>query len=690
MTKENLKEHYLRLVNCAIKANEAYYDNDDPIISDYDYDGVMNEIKRIEKENPDIISEKSPTQYVGGHASKSSFAKVEHKVPMLSLQDVFNTEDVRKFLNSNDKETCYSVEEKIDGLSMSVTYENGVLVRAETRGDGHIGEDITENAKHIKGIPVRLENETDGLELLEVRCEVYLPIEKFLAINKDKEEKGEKLFANPRNAAAGILRTKDISVVKKAGLCAFAFNVQRIDWLDMKTNAKLADTMDSHGARLYALKLWGFNPVNYETVTEDKVIGEIEKIGKSRNGLPYWIDGAVVKIDSCKKREELGNTAKFPKWAVAYKYPPEEKETIVRDIILQTGRTGRITPVAIFDSVYLGGTKVNRATLNNQAFIKKLGINIGDTIKVRKAAEIIPEIIGCDKGNNEETGYFISDYNISEHTCPSCGGKILTAEDMKGSVCNNPDCPAQLARKFEFWASRECMDISGLGPAQIDKFIKLGWLKTIPDIYKLSKYADEMKNLEKFGARSVTILLNSIEVSKNRDIDRLIKALGINGVGRHIGKKLASLYSDIFSIIAYRDNVNSKEAKIAELASIDGVGEVLATNIVEFFDNKKVEMLFELQSLGVNMKSLSYSKEKPISDGKFANKTFVITGTLSFPRSEISKLIEDNGGNVSGSVSKKTDYLVCGENAGSKLEKAKALQIKILTEKDFFALLDND
>ena len=345
--------------------------------------------------------------------------------------------------------------------------------------------------------------------------------------------------------------------------------------------------------------------------------------------------------------------------------------------------------MAVFDPIYLAGTKVERATLNNQAFIKKLGINIGDTVTVRKAAEIIPEIIGCSKGNNDETGYLISDYTISEHVCPSCGGKIETAEDLKSSVCRNPECPAQLARKFEFWASRDCMDIRGLGPAQIDKFIQLGWLKSIPDIYKLEMHQSEMERLEGFGRRSASSLINSINKSKDCDIDRLIKALGIEGVGRHVGKKLAKKYPTIFDVGGYTVGIQTESEKIEELSEIDGVGEVLAKNIFEFFNHKNVAMLFELQSLGVNMKSQSYNTNVNINEGKFAGKTFVITGTLSSPRSEIIKIIEDNGGKVSGSVSKKTDYLLCGENAGSKLEKAKSLQIKVLSENELFTLLDN-
>lgn len=684
MNKESLKEHYLRLVECAIKANKAYYDDDDPIMTDYDYDSVMNEIKKIEKENPELIVEKSPTQYVGGSSGKSTFEKVEHAVPMLSLQDVFNYNDVNSFLAKQKEDTLYSVEYKIDGLSMSVTYENGVLVKAETRGDGYVGEDITENAKFIKGIPTHLQNETDGLELLEIRCEVYLPIDRFIEINKEKALKGEKLFANPRNAAAGILRTKDLSVVKKAGLCAFAFNVQRIKWLSMDVNGRVADFMKSHTVRLHCLDLWGIQTVqHYESSAKD-VIDFINTIRNHKHKLPYWIDGVVIKVDDCDLREELGNTSKYPKWAIAYKYPPEEKTTVVKDIVLQTGRTGRVTPVAIFEPIYIGGTTVERATLNNQYFINNLNVNIGDTITVRKAAEIIPEIIKCEKTSN-----FKGPFIIEEHSCSSCGNKIQTAEDLRSSFCTNTDCSAQLSRKLEFWASKECLDIRGLGQTQIDKFISLGWLKSIPDIYKLHEHSEEMTKLKGFGPRSVTALLSAIEGSKKRDLNRLIKALGMQGIGKHIAKELTKHYKDVFEIGAVP---KSYDDKLTELTSIEGIGNVAAETILTYYNNPdNVAMLFELQSLGLNLKSKDYNSSNTTtsSDKKpFLNQTFVITGTLpTLSRADVTKLIEENGGKVTGSVSKKTDFLLCGENAGSKLSKAQLLGIRILNEEEFLKRL---
>ncbi len=673
------EQEYLNAVELVKAANIAYYDNDEPIMEDPEYDELMQKIKKFEKEHPELVVKDSPTTYVGGTASKSSFEKVKHKVPMLSLQDVFNEDDVKDFLVSNSPDTYYSVEEKIDGLSMSVTYENGVLTRAETRGDGYIGEDITENAKYIKGVPTHLKNETDGLEILEVRCEVYLPVKRFLEINKERENNCEKLFANPRNAAAGILRTKDVKAVKKAGLCAFAFNVQRIDWMLMKTNEKLAKTMNSHSAMLYALKLWGFTPVYNEQVKEQDVLSEIRKIGSNRNNLPYWIDGAVVKIDDLKKREELGNTNKYPRWAVAFKYPPEEKETRIKDIVLQTGRTGRVTPVAILEPVYLAGTKVERATLNNQAFINKLSVDVGSKIIIRKAAEIIPEII---KGYKNREGTV---YQIDKHVCPSCFRKITTSEDLKSSVCNNPYCAAQISRKFEFFASRDCMDIRGLGPAQIDLFIKDGLLKTLPDIYRLKDFRDRLLRFQGFGEKAVSNLLKSIEDSKNRDLSCLIKALGIEGVGKHVGKVLCKVYPDIFSIGALKTGQSLEDKKV-ELSNIEGVGPVSAERICEFYD-KNISILFELQQLGVNIKSNTYGIEANNADSQIVGKTFVITGTLSRPRTEIVSKIEENGGAVSGSVSKKTDYLVCGENAGSKYEKAKSLGIRIISEDELFGLM---
>ena len=672
-------DDYRKMVKLANKANTAYYDNDDPIMEDPEYDALMRQIKAYEKEHPDQISKDSPTQHVGGTASKSSFKKVTHAVPMLSLQDVFSEEEVSEFLYNFSDETEFCVEEKIDGLSMSATYWNGVLVRAETRGDGIIGEDITENAKHIIGIPEIL---PVAIPTLEVRCEVYLPVQRFLEINKEKEERGEKLFANPRNAAAGLLRTKDVEVVKKAGLCAFAFNVQRV--IDLEDVEDWADWLhaDTHSECKKMLTMLGFNFVRSIPCTAQDVMKHIEQIGEYRNKLEYWIDGAVIKVDNLSLRAELGETSKYPRWAIAYKYPPEEKETKIKDIILQTGRTGRVTPVAVFDPpVLLAGTTVERATLHNQNIIDQLQVNVGDTVIVRKAAEIIPEVVRvvC-MGSINKT------YQIVDHVCPSCGEKlIMTEEDNGVPHCDNINCPAQIQRKFEFFASRDCMDIRGMGPAQISKFIELGWLKDLPDIYLLKDHREEMEKLDGFGKKATTNLLKAIEASKERDIDRLIKSFGISGVGRHIGKALAKKYKDIVEIGDVPYEVGGLEKKIRELSEIEGIGNTSATAIMNWFrDNWDV--VFKLRRVGVNVESKSYQKESEA--GKLSGLTFVITGTLpTMKREEASALIEANGGKVSGSVSKKTNYLLAGEAAGSKLAKAQSLGVPVISEEELKNML---
>lgn len=585
-------------------------------------------------------------------------------------------------------DTVFCVEEKIDGLSMSITYENGTLVRAETRGDGIIGEDITENAKHIWGIPTKL---SIPIPLLEIRFEVYLPVSRFLEINKEKENRGEKLFANPRNAAAGILRTKDVEVVKSAGLCAFAFNIQRIEGLkDVKDYsdrmlgaadpAEWADWFyaPTHTDYRKMLTMLGFTFVRSIPCTADKVMEYIDQIGRHRIGLSYWIDGAVIKLDDLEMRTRLGETSKYPRWAIAYKYPPEEKQTKIKEIVLQTGRTGRVTPVAVFDPpVLLAGTTVERATLHNQNIINQLKVNVGDTVVVRKAAEIIPEVVRVIS-----MGDINATYQIADHVCPSCGGKLtLTEEDNGVPHCDNINCPAQIQRKFEFFASRDCMDIRGLGPAQIAKFIELGWLKALPDIYRLKEHLLQMEQLDGFGKKTAANLLDAIEESKQRDIDRLIKSLGIDGVGRHIGKELAEQYESIWVI----GNLN-----VSDLVQMDGVGEISAREIYNYFhDAKNIAMLQELYSVGVNFASISY-RESGVSEGTapLSGLTFVITGTLpTMKREEASALIEANGGKVSGSVSKKTNYLLAGEGAGSKLEKAKALQISIITEEALLSMI---
>lgn len=667
MTKDN----YLKLVKIAAEAANAYYLNDDPVMSDYAYDALIQDIRRYERENPSEVSPDSPTQKVAESVLKSSFEKVTHKVPMLSLQDVFNTEEVSKFVQANPG-AVFAVEEKIDGLSMSATYKNGKLIRAETRGDGFIGEDVTENAKFILGLPKSLNTAIfNAPDTLEVRLEVFLPVDRFLAINSEKEKAGEKLFANPRNAAAGLLRTKDITAMKDAGLECFIFNVQRCEGF--------VPYGDSHIDSLIAMQVYGFQTVPcYRASKMDTVADIIQYIGETKHTLKYWIDGAVVKIDSLIERNSLGTTGKYPRWAVAYKYPPEEKETVITDIVLQTGRTGRVTPVVIFDPVFLAGTKVNKATGHNQRFIEDLNFNIGDTIVVRKAAEIIPEIVKTvEKGSAHN-------YDMHQHVCSACGTYISVSDDGMTCVCPNPSCPAQFARYVEFFASRDCMDIRGMGPAIIETLIERELIKCIEDIYTL--YAIPNKVEELFGAKTATKLFAAIEDSKHRPLECFIKSLGIPGVGKHIGKILCENYENIYQIAKIPAGPDGKAQKIQELAQLNDVGEVSATAIVEFFDNMDhMEMIYCLANNGVNM----FAEKKVVSEAgsDFSGKTFVITGTLpTMSRNDATAYIEERGGKVSGSVSKKTDYLVCGEAAGSKLEKAKALGITILSEDELKAL----
>lgn len=687
------EKEYLGLVTKCNQAADAYYNEDDPIMTDYDYDMMMQKIKKYERENPDKIASQSMTQKVSNSAGKSTFEKVQHVVPMLSLEDVFNKDDIEAFVRSFPNNTAFCVEEKIDGLSMSVTYVKGNLVRAETRGDGYIGEDVTENAKHISGIPVHLPTGTRGgtiPEVLEVRCEVYLPVKDFERINEAREENGLKLYKNPRNAAAGLLRTHNVAEMKDAGLSAFAFNVQRAefvekDYFDIRGYAN--SLTSSHHLGLTCLMEWGFKVVrssfcsssyNSRTATMSDVVvlvhAAIDEIEKRRGKLPYWIDGAVVKLDSIKLRNSLGSTAKCPRWAKAYKYPPEERQTKILDIVLQTGRTGRITPVAVFSPVNLAGTTVNRATLHNQAIIDKLGINIGDEVIVRKAAEIIPEIVAVVKKKDKNA------YKISDHVCPSCGGPLVSDDLGDSWVCKNAGCPAQLSRYVEFFASKSCMDIDGLGPALIDTFIKKGWINRVSDIYRLSSHYDELVKIDGFGVKAADKLLKNIEASKTRDIDCLIKSLGIPGVGKHIGKILARNYPDMYAI---------EMLSVDELMSYDGIGEISANAIRDFFTN--YDTLASARQLygpgpygvGLNAVSLSFSDNKT-SAGKLDGMTFVITGTLpSMKRSEAQKAIEDLGGKVSGSVSKKTNFVLAGDNAGSKLTKAESLGIKIIDEAKF-------
>lgn len=652
-----------------------YYDEDAPEISDFEFDALMNELKKLEAENPELVSPASPTQHVGGSMGKSSFEKVTHDVPMLSLQDLFSKDDVEAFIQKMPTHS-FTVEEKIDGLSMAVTYQketstNGktriVLTRAETRGDGFIGEDITENAKYINGLPLTLKGKVEELpEVLEIRAEVYLPVEDFERINRERELTGDKLFVNPRNAAAGLLRTKDLETVKAAGLHAFAFNIQRV---------QTESPWTSHWESLEALKKMGFATV-FSTLTDGShVVENIDAIGARKNDLPYWIDGAVIKVDDLPLREKLGAGSKYPVAQVAFKYPPEEKETTVEDIILQTGRTGRVTPVAVLSPVFLSGTSVSRATLHNPAIVREMDVRVGSTVVVLKSGEVIPKVI---KVVAEKQPVDSVPFDMSKMVCPECGAAIEVSGDGNSAVCPNELCPAQFARRIQFIASRDVMDIAGFGPAVLDLCITNGWLQDYPDLYLLHNHRDELAVLKGFGEKSADKLLEAIEKSKGNDIDRFIKSLGISGVGRHIGKVLATRCPDMTAVMALTED---------ELLEMPDIGEISAKAIVAYFANSDNRALISrLEMLGVNMKSKMYGQAP--AHGKLEGLTFVVTGTLpETSRDEAKALIENNGGKFAGSVSKKTSYVLAGEAAGSKLDKAKELGVPVITFAEFKQML---
>lgn len=670
-------------------ANHAYYDMDNPTMSDRSYDELSHELRHIEEKIPEFVTPDSPTQKVGGSQGKDIFGKVKHVVPLLSLEDVFEIPEMFGKIHAAEQDVkrryskayfVYSVQPKVDGLSAALEFSrdasgNSLFIRGATRGDGLIGEDVTENLRTINNVPQTLHK---GPYRMIVRGEVYMSVSTFDRLNAEREKVGLPLWANTRNAAAGALRQKDPAETAKRELSISIFDILYIEMEEGDTRWPF----ETHTEALEYLKSLGFPVIPNRRVTTDK---EVEKgifsLREARALFPFDIDGAVVKTDNYEYRQYLGNTNKFPKWAWAYKYPPEEKETTIKDIILQTGRTGKITPVAVFDPVLsLAGTFVERATLNNQNFMsKKLGgVSIGDTVVVRKAAEIIPEIVRVSKHSRPDW----REYRITDHVCPSCGGKLTDNGEGTEQFCMNPDCPAQLLRHLEFFASREVMNIQGLGPNLIEMFADQGWLKSIADIYRLKEHADEIALLDGMGEKAVSRLLDAIETSKQNDIDRLIKGLGMPGVGRHIGAALAKKYSGLLSEIA-----NLTESEFRE---IDGVGEIAARTMREYFSNPdNISHLEELRDLGVNMASKSYVSADAVSvnNAPLAGLTIVITGTLSQPRSYFENLIVSNGGKCSGSVSKKTSYLLAGEAAGSKLTKAQALGVKIITEDEFLKMI---
>ncbi len=654
MDFENAKARAEELRKILKYHSDLYYNKDNPEISDYEYDMLGNELKAIELEYPELITADSPTQIVGGTAS-SLFQKVAHTVKMESLQDVFSVDEVKAFvkrIKDDYPNAQFTVEPKIDGLSISLEYRNGVLVRGSTRGDGIVGEDVTANLLQIKDIPKKINSDAD---FLEVRGEVYMPHSSFFALINKQEENGEKTFKNPRNAAAGSLRQKNSQIVAERGLSVFIFNIQTVR----------GKAFETHKQTLDFLKECGFPVIpSYELCdTADEIEREINKIGDNRGSFAFDIDGAVVKTNSLSQREEIGSTAKFPKWAVAFKYPPEEKETVLRDIEINVGRTGVLTPTGIFDPVILAGTTVSRATLHNQDFINEKGVQIGDTVVLRKAGEIIPELLRVTKHDDSKGVYKFPEF------CPSCGAPVYRLNDEAAIRCFNDKCPAQMVRVIIHFASRDAYGIDGLGEAIVEQLVDNGLIKTPEDLFTLKK--DEILKLEGFKETSANNLLNSIENSKKNDLSKLIFALGI----RHIGAKNAAQLAVHFKSMSALINASEEE-----ILDIDGFGEVMAKSVVEFFATEEnIIMINNLEQLGLNMKSLAQ-----IKDERFKGMTFVLTGALSkFKRSEASKIIESYGGKTSSSVSKKTSVVLAGEDAGSKLTKAQSLGIRIISEDEF-------
>ncbi len=638
--------------------NNRYYNLDSPEISDYEYDMLLRELENIEAEFPQLISAQSPTQKVGG-AKGEKFSSVVHSVPMESLHDSFSPDEVRDFdrkVKEVVREAKYVVEPKIDGLSVSCEYANGVFVRGSTRGDGQIGEDVTENLMTIKSLPKRIDN---APSYLEVRGEVYMSVKTFQRIVEEQENNGEKPFKNPRNAAAGSLRQKDSNITKKRDLDIFVFNIQQIEGKELKT----------HSDSLTYLKELGFPTTDFYLCDNvEDVLKQIDTIDITRGELPCDIDGAVIKVNDFSHRTLLGSTAKFPKWAEAYKYPPEEKETELLDIEINVGRTGALTPVGIFSPVLLAGTTVSRATLHNEDFIKEKNIHIGDVVVIRKAGEIIPEVLSVSQCRSLDDPYTFPDI------CPSCGSKVVREKDESAVRCTNTDCPAQLLRHLIHFVSRDAMDIDGLGPAVLEQLLNAGLIKSFVDIYNLR--AIDVASLDRMGEKSALNLMSAIEKSKDAEIYRLIYALGI----RHIGQKAAKLLCEHFmSVDAIFD------ASVEEISQIDGFGDIMAQSVYDYFSLEQTRTLIDnLKSCGVLMKPI----EKKSNDGIFTGKTFVLTGTLpTMTRSQASKIIEDNGGKTSSSVSKKTDFVLAGEDAGSKLTKANALGVTVISEQDLLDMI---
>lgn len=650
---QNIKEKIENLRATLRYHSDRYYNDDAPEIEDYEYDMMMRELKGLEEKYPEFDSADSPTKRVGGKAD-NSFASVEHTVRMESLQDAFSKEEIFDFdrkVKENVSDVHYVVEPKIDGLSVSLEYVNGEFFRGSTRGDGNVGEDVSGNLRVIHNIPLKLNH---ALPYIEVRGEVYMPKKSFDRLVDRQLINDEKPFKNPRNAAAGSLRQKDSKVAATRGLDIFVFNIQQIEGKELT----------SHKESLDYLKELGFNTIPYYERVDDieTAFEKVLQIGEKRGELEFDIDGAVIKVDDFSEREQLGSTAKFPKWAVAFKYPPEEKQTEILDIEITVGRTGKLTPTAVLSPVHLAGTTVSRATLHNQDFINEKGVNIGDIVTVRKAGDIIPEVLCVNE--KRSNGSF-----VYPERCPSCNEKVVREEGESDIRCINPECPAQLLRNLIHYCSRDAMDIEGLGPSIIETFVNEGMIKTVTDIYRLDK--EKIASLDGFQQTSANNIIESVENSKNNDLSKLIFALGI----RHIGAKAAKLLSDEFKNI---DNLMN--ASLEAISDIDGFGDIMAKSAFDFFQSGSArELIADLKSFGVNTESKTV-----INDNRFEGMTFVLTGTLpTYKRSEASKIIESFGGKTSSSVSKKTSYVLSGESSGSKLDKANQLGIPVIDENEF-------
>lgn len=666
MEKEQARQEIKQLREKLEYYAKLYYDMDSPAITDYEYDMMMNKLKALEKEFPEFVSKESLTQKVGGHV-KEGFSQVTHEVPLQSLQDIFSFEELREFDErvkkvaiENNQELKYVVETKIDGLSAALKYENGVFVQGATRGNGQIGEDVTNNLKTIKSIPKELKEKVN----ITVRGEVFIGTKEFEKMNEEREILEQPLFANARNAAAGSLRQLDSKITASRPLDIFIFNVQKYD-------EETFDSNNSHYEELNKLANLGFNVVPVRTLcsTVDEVIKTIQKIGEDREKLSFGIDGAVVKVDNLHLREILGTTYKVPKWAVAYKYPPEKKETKLIDIVCQVGRTGAITPTAILEPVKVAGSTISKTTLHNEDFIKEKDLKIGDTVVIQKQGDVIPEVVDVIKAKRtgEEKEF------IMPTQCPVCGAPVVRELGEAVARCIGIECNAKILRNIAHFVSKEGMEIDGLGIKIIEQLVEKGLIKNIADIYTLT--VDDVASLKKNGRKFAQNLIDAINASKNNDLHKLITALGIRHIGVKSAKGLTKKYKSIDEI---------SEASFESLSMVEDVGEITAKSIYEFFrQDQTQDLIKKLKAAGVNTKVIQ-TEEDSKYDNRFEGKTFVLTGSLeNYTREQAGEIIEKFGGKVSGSVSKKTSYVLAGEEAGSKLTKAQDLGINIITENEF-------